>query len=83
MAVSIVEQAKRQKAPQVSGVSNVTYDLIAVLHNKLKGIAASEEYKADAQEAGDQEVLRLFEEIERRAVEDAQKLKECLAKRIM
>lgn len=81
MAVNI-EHAKREAAPQVSGVSNVTYDLISLLHNKLEGVAAFEEYKMDAQEAGDQEVVRLFEDLERREAEDVQKLKECLSRRI-
>ena len=81
MAMNI-EHAKREVAPQISGVTNVTYDLISLLHNKLEGVAAFEEYKLDAQDEGDQEVMRLFEELERREAEDVQKLKECLSRRI-
>jgi hypothetical protein len=36
------EQVKRQRE-RVTGVSNVAYDLMVVLTNKLQGIAATEE----------------------------------------
>ncbi|MBI2939884.1 MAG: hypothetical protein HYY04_05545 [Chloroflexi bacterium] len=77
-----MEQAKRRVTPQVSGVSNINYDLIALLHNKLKGVAALEQYKADAQEASDQEVAQLLEQLERREVEDVQRLKDMLSRRL-
>lgn len=45
----MVEQARaKRRAEQVSGGSNIAYDLTALLKNKLKGIAANEEYKLDA-----------------------------------
>ena len=37
-----MQQAKR-RADRVSGVSNVAYDLVTVLTNKLEGTAAMEE----------------------------------------
>ncbi|MBI4499476.1 MAG: hypothetical protein HY689_16435 [Chloroflexi bacterium] len=74
-------EAKRQ-SEQVSGIPNVTYDLMAVLTNKLEGIAAMEEYKLDARESGDQEAAGIFEQLEQRAREDVQKLKTLLARRL-
>jgi hypothetical protein len=69
--------AKRH-ANQVSGVSNVAYDLMVVLTNKLGGIAALEEYKLDAEEAGDREVHALFARIEGRMREDVDDLRDVL-----
>ncbi len=72
-------QEKRQ-AERVSGVPNITYDLIAVLHNKLEGIAALQQYKQDAQ--GDQEVLSLFNQIEQDETEHVNKLRDLLSRRL-
>jgi len=82
VAVCQMEQAKREAAPRVSGISNLAYDLTALLHNKLKGVAAFEEYKQDARDAGDQEALTLLEHLEQRAVEDAHRLKDILCQRL-
>lgn len=71
--------AKRQ-SERVSGVPNVTYDLIAVLHNELEGLAALQEYKQDAH--GDQEVLAVFEQIEHDETEHVQKLRALVARRL-
>jgi hypothetical protein len=77
MAVEI-----KQRAEQVSGISNVAYDLMTVLANKLEGIAAMEEYKVDAQNARDQEVQDCFEQLEQRAREDVGRLKDLLTQRL-
>jgi hypothetical protein len=77
MAVEI-----KQRAEQVSGISNVVYDLMTVLTNKLEGIAAMEEYKVDAQNARDQEVQDLFEQLEQRASEDVRRIKDLLTQRL-
>ena len=56
----------KRRSEQVTGVSNVAYDLMAVLTNKLEGVAAMEEYKLDADTANDPEVRAAFERIEER-----------------
>lgn len=76
-----MERAKRQ-SEQVTGVSNVAYDLMIVLTNKLEGIAAMEEYKLDAEEAGDQEVRALFERIVRRERDEIEELRTLLLPRL-
>ena len=76
-----MEQAKRQ-AEQISGVSNVAYDLTALLENKLKGIAAIEEYKQDAQAASDQEVLSLLDQLQQQARQEVDQLKRLLVQRL-
>jgi hypothetical protein len=56
-------EAKRD-ASAITGVSNIAYDLMVVLTNKLEAIAAIEEYKIDAAEAGDAEAQAMLERIE-------------------
>jgi hypothetical protein len=75
------EEAK-QRADQVSGVSNVAYDVLVVLTNKLEGIAAIQEYLLDADEAGDREVHALFARIEGRMREDIDELRDVLVGRL-
>lgn len=77
----VLEQAKRQ-SEQISGVPNVTYDLLVMFTNKLEGIAALEEYKMDARDAGDHEVEELFGQLEQRAREDVQRIKAFLIQRL-
>jgi hypothetical protein len=74
-----VAEAKRQ-SERVSGVPNTTYDLIAILHSELEGIAALQEYKQDAQ--GDQEVLSLLNQIEQDETQHVNRLRELLAQRL-
>jgi hypothetical protein len=76
-----MEAAKRQ-SERVTGVSNVAYDLMVVLTNKLEGIAAMEEYKLDAESAGDPEVRALFEKVVQREREEIDEFRELLIPRL-
>ena len=58
-----LEDAKRN-AGRISGVSNLAYDLMVVLTNKLEAIAAVEEYLLDADAANAAEVRAVFERIQ-------------------
>ena len=75
------EQAKRT-SDEVTGVSNVTYNLISTVHNKLQAVAAMEGYMRDAEAQGDREVIDCFERITKRETEDLQELRGLLANRI-
>ena len=57
----VMERTERQGAEVVTGISNLTYDLITLLQNKLEAITAYEVYKQDAQEAGNTRALSIFE----------------------
>jgi hypothetical protein len=57
----VMERAERKTAERITGVSNLTYDLITLLQNKLEAITAYEVYKQDAQEAGNTRAQSLFE----------------------
>ncbi len=76
-----MEQAKRG-AERISGIPNVTYDLVAVLYNKLEGIAAMEEYRQDAEAAGDREVADFFGACQRTSRIEVDRLQQLLAGRL-
>jgi len=63
-AEAIAQVEAKYDVGSVTGVTNVAYDLMVVLTNKLEAIAAIEEYKIDAAEVGDTEAHALFERIE-------------------
>ncbi|HKG25341.1 MAG TPA: hypothetical protein VKB09_06810 [Thermomicrobiales bacterium] len=75
------EQAKRQ-TERVTGVSNVAYDLMVVLTNKLQGIAALEEYKLDADAAGDHDVRTVLDRIEQHDRQDVDELRDLVCQRL-
>lgn len=75
----MTEQAKKQ-SEQVSGVSNLAFDLNALMHNKLEGIAALEAYKADCQ--GNQEASSLFNALQQTAVQDVNRIKPLLMREL-
>ncbi len=71
---------QKQQAERVSGVSNIAYDLISVMNNKLEGIAALEVYKQDAQ--GNQEVQSLFNDLQQQATQDVARIKGLLVQQL-
>jgi hypothetical protein len=75
------DEAKR-RSERVTGVSNIAYDLMAVLTNKLEGVAAIEEYKLDAEAAGDQDVRAAFDRIEQRERQNIEELRGLLSDRL-
>lgn len=73
---------EKRESQQISGVSNVAYDLMAVLTSKLEGIAAMEEYRQDAQDAGDQEAEQLFEQLQQNEAQAVTQLKQMVQSRL-
>jgi hypothetical protein len=71
---------EKRQAEDISGVSNVTYDLMATLTAKLEGIAAMEEYIDDANEEGADDVRQLLEELQQRDTQDVSRLRDLLKK---
>jgi hypothetical protein len=69
---------EKREAEDVSGISNVTYDLMATLTAKLEGIAALEEYIDDAREEGADDVRALFEELQQNETQSINRLRELL-----
>ena len=75
------ESAKRG-AERVTGIANVTYDVVTLLNNVLEGAAALELCKQDAREAGDQEAEELFTQLQQQLSQQIPQLKQCLQKRL-
>jgi hypothetical protein len=78
----VMEQAERQNAERISGVANITFDLVAVLHNKLEEIAAYEVYKQDAQAAGHRQAETFFDQCQQFDRTAVQQLREILAQNL-
>jgi len=79
--MTMMIDAKRS-AGLVTGISNVAFDLLTILENKLQGIAAMEEYKIDCRDEGDVLALELIDQLERIATEDVTRLRDMLRERI-
>ena len=80
--IPLSEPQSRRRSDRISGVSNVSFDLIALLHNKLEGLAALQTYQHDADEAGDTEARATFERLEQGARADVGELQALLAARL-
>jgi hypothetical protein len=57
-----MDQAMRVNAQRVSGVPNLTFDLVSLLHNKLEAVAALEVYLDDARTVGNDRAVSIFEQ---------------------
>jgi rubrerythrin len=67
---------------QATGAHDATYDIVSVLYHALQGAELYEEYASDADEAGDQELARFFQEIQQEERRRADRAKQLLAKRL-
>lgn len=70
------------KMAAFAGVSDLTYDLLTMLTNKLQCAAALAQYKKDAEKAGDNEVQLVYTQLERHVKEDITAMRDLLATRI-
>ena len=57
----VMERAERHGAERVSGIPNLTFDLVSMLHEKLEAITVYEVYQRDAEEAGHTQAAALIE----------------------
>ena len=56
-------------------ISNLEFDFLTVLHNKGEAIKAYDHYIKDAQQAGSQPCVELFEKLRQTDIEQAQELR--------
>ncbi|KAB8318755.1 hypothetical protein SD81_007290 [Tolypothrix campylonemoides VB511288] len=56
-------------------ISNLEYDFVTVLHNKAEAIKAYETYINDAQQAGSQPCVELFQKLRQSDIEQAQEIR--------
>lgn len=65
-----------------TGTPDPLYNLVLVLQQALEDCYRYEHFAEDAREAGDDELVQLFEELSQQDRELAERLKEILAKRL-
>ena len=65
-----------------TGVYDATYDIVSVLYHALQGAELYEEYAGDAEDAGDQELARFFQDIQAEEKRRADRAKALLATRL-
>ena len=66
----------------LSPIDDLTYDVITVLQEKARALAAYDKYIADADAEQDVELKDLFASMRRQDEDDLQVLKEALARRL-
>ncbi|MFE1746107.1 hypothetical protein [Coleofasciculus sp. H7-2] len=67
---------------RITGTADEHYNLISVLYHALEGASTYEIYIQDAEEAGDDELVEFFQQLEEEECQRAERAKELLAKRI-
>ena len=67
---------------QYTGSADAHYNLISVLYHALEGASTYEIYVQDAEEAGDDELIEFFQQLQDEEYQRAERAKELLAKRI-
>ncbi len=58
----------------MGGISDLGYDIITLLQSKLEAVDIYDHFIEDAQEAGDQQTVRLFEDIRRQDQQQVEQL---------
>ncbi|WP_341527322.1 hypothetical protein WKK05_33270 [Nostoc sp. UHCC 0302] len=59
-------------------ISNLEYDFITVLHNKAEAVKAYDTYIQDAEQAGSQPCVELFQKLRQSDVQQAQEIRQHL-----
>src|SRR5437763_7512208 len=57
-------QGMTATAEHATGVQDKTYNLVSVLYHALQGGETCQQYLHDAEEAGDQEMVQFFQEVQ-------------------
>jgi methylthioribose-1-phosphate isomerase len=71
-----------QKAERMTGTRDTHYNLVSVLYHTLQGAETSMQYMTDAQESGDEELMRFFREVQDENRQLAERAKGLLAQRL-
>ncbi|MBF6590078.1 MAG: hypothetical protein IVW57_06030 [Ktedonobacterales bacterium] len=71
--------ATRQAQSQ-TGTPNHVYDLVSVLYHALKSSTTDQQYIQDAQQAGNDDLVRFFQQLQQEDQQRAEKAKQLLGK---
>jgi len=77
-----VDEAEMESEAEETGTADEHYNLVSVLYHALQGAEACGTYIEDAEEAGDQELVDFFEEVQEENRVRAERAKELMMKRL-
>jgi hypothetical protein len=69
-------------SPDFAETEDQVFGLVSVLYHSLQGAQASEQYASDAERAGDDELMKFFEECRQAQNERALRAKQLLVERM-
>jgi rubrerythrin len=67
---------------QITGVRDEHYALVSILYHALQGAETYQMYITDAEQAGDQELVQFFREVQEEERRRAARAKELLGRRL-
>lgn len=65
---------------QTTGIRNVTYNVVSVLYHALQGAETYERYVRDAEQSGDEEMKRFFQDVQQEEKRRAERAEQLLAR---
>jgi hypothetical protein len=71
-----------EKTEHTTGTRDVHYNLISVLYHTLQGAETAMQYVSDAEESGDDELVRFFREVQEEDRRRAERAKTLLGQRL-
>lgn len=71
-----------QNVEQMTGTRDVHYNLISILYHTLQGAETYAQYLKDAEQAGDQELMSFFREVQEEDRQRAERAKMLLRQRL-
>jgi hypothetical protein len=71
-----------EKSEHTTGTRDIHYNLISVLYHTLQGAETSVQYMADAEESGDEELVRFFRDMQEEDRRRAERAKSLLKQRL-
>jgi rubrerythrin len=70
------------KGKEITGTRDTVYDLISIIYHALQGAETYGMYVADAEEMGDAELAKFFQEVQDEEERRADRAKQLLAARL-
>ena len=70
------------KRKEITGTRDAVYDVVSIIYHALQGAETYGMYIADAEEVGDSELVKFFEEVQDEERRRADRAKQLLASRL-
>ncbi|MGZ3581548.1 MAG: hypothetical protein ACXWP6_02255, partial [Ktedonobacterales bacterium] len=76
------QQTSASMGQSPTGMSNETYDLVSILYHSLESSSTSDRYIQDAQQAGDNDLARFFQQCQQQDRQRAQQAQQLLNRKM-